>query len=205
MAAFTSIAAVGLSIEAMLDRRLKAAFDADNTTFRRRPSAQLVTTDQFNRNQPGTAGAVEDGTVSIYCYRVDINRTMRPPWAAVSHVDGRIHLPLDLHFLMTAWESDAEAELRLIGFTLLALETTPILSGALLHPVGRWAAGETVQLVSEELVNEDVLRTFETLPTDFRLSVSYVARVVRVEADVEPTHPDVLTVISGLTPTSMRP
>lgn len=205
MAAFTSIAAVGLSIESMLDLRLNSAFDADNSLFRTRPKARLVHTENFDRVTPGSTGAIDDGTVSIFCYRVDVNRTMRPGWAAVSATTGRAHLPVDVHFLMTAWESDAEAELRLIGFTLLALESMPTFSGPMLHPAGRWEPGETVQLVNTELVTEDVLRTFETLPTDFRLSVSYVARVVRLDAPIEPSHPDVLTTIMGITPTPVRP
>ncbi len=46
-----------------------------------------------------------------------------------------------------------------------------------------------------------MLRTFDTLPTDFRLSVSYVARVIRIDAPDEPDHPDVLTAVRGLVPT----
>ena len=44
------------------------------------------------------------------------------------------------------------------------------------------------------------MSTFDTLPTDFRLSVSYVARIARIDAPVEPDHPDVLTAVSGLAP-----
>ena len=47
--AFTAVAAVGLSIESMLDRRLKAAFAVDPTLFNRQPKARLVRTEQFSR------------------------------------------------------------------------------------------------------------------------------------------------------------
>lgn len=199
MGSFTSLAAVGLSITTMLDRRLDAAWTANHDLFRRRPKAQLVRTEQFSR-KPGVVNAIDDGTVSVFCYRADINKTMRPPYSAVSAATGKVHVPVDLRFLFTAWESDAEAELRLIGFTLLTLEATPILTGPLLHPAGVWSTGETIELVNEDLVTEDVLRTFETLGTDFRLSVSYIARVVRLDADVDGTAPDVVTAIAGLTP-----
>jgi hypothetical protein len=201
--AFTSIAAVGLSLESLLTRRLDAAFTADSTLFRRRSKARLVRTEQFSR-AANTVGAIDEGTVSIFCYRADIDRTMRPPWSAVSATTGRTHVPIDLHFLFTAWDSDAEAELRLIGFTLLTLESVPSLSGPLLHPAGAWEPGESVQLINEDLLTEDVLRTFETLPADFRLSVSYVARVVRLSVPIEPDHGDVLTAVSGSTPTPVR-
>jgi len=185
----------------MLDRRLKAAFNTDNGLFNRQPKARLVRTEQFSR-AAGTPNAIEDGTVSIFCYRVDLNHTTRPPWSAVSAVTRRLHVPVDAHFLLTAWESDAEAELRLLGCALLAMESMPTLSGPLLHPVGRWEPGESVQLINEDLVAEDVLRTFETLPADFRLSISYVARVVRLDAPVERDHPDVVTAIMGISPST---
>lgn len=200
MGAFTAVAAVGLSIESMLDRRLKAAHAADNDLFNRQPKARLVRTEQFSR-APGTPNAIDDGTVSIFCYRVDLNRTTRSPWSAVSAVTRRLHVPVDAHFLITAWESDAEAELRLLGCAITAIESTPSLSGPLLHPVGQWEPGESVQLTNEDLVTEDVLRTFETLPADFRLSVSYVGRVIQLNAPVEADHPDVVTAVMGITPT----
>ena len=97
---------------------------------------------------------------------------MRPPWSAVASVDGSVHLPLDIHLLLTPWDSDAEAELRILGATMEILEQHPILSGPGLHPLGGWVPGEAVQILNEDLVTEDVLRTFDTLPSDFRLSVS---------------------------------
>lgn len=205
MAAFTSVAATGLSIEGLLNRAFDATVAADPQAFQRRPRARLVKTENFDRSTPGAEGSIDDATLSIFCYRVEINRTMRPAWSAVSAHDGNVHLPLDIHFLLTAFDRDAEAELRIIGHTLLALESTPILSGPSLHPSGGWNAGEAVQLVSEELTTEDVLRTFDTLPGDFRLSLSYVARTIRIEAPAEPNHPDVLTAVRGLTPTAVRP
>jgi hypothetical protein len=80
------------------------------------------------------------------------------------------------------------------------LEQHPILSGPRLNPIGGWQLGEAVQLLNEDLGTEDVLRTFDTLPSDFRLSVSYCARVARIDAPDEPDHPDVTTVVRGLTP-----
>ena len=202
MGSFTSLAAAGLSITTMLDRRLNSAWTADHDLFRRRPKAQLVRTEQFSRN-PGVVNAIDDGTVSVFCYRADINKTMRPPYSSVSATSGRVHVPVDLRFLFTAWESDAEAELRLIGFTLLTLEANPILTGPLLHPAGRWSPGETIELVNEDLITEDVLRTFETLGTDFRLSISYIARVVRLDLDADTLAPDVVTAIAGSTPSAV--
>jgi hypothetical protein len=141
--------------------------------------------------------------LSIFCTRVDINRTMRPPWSAVAAGNGSIHLPLDIHLLLTPWDSDPEAELRILGAAMQCLEQHPILSGPRLHPLGEWAPGEAIQILNKDLVTEDVLRTFETLPSDFRLSVAYCARIARIDAPDEPDDPTVMTVVRGLTPSSV--
>lgn len=200
VAGFTSVAAVALSIEELLNRCFEEAYDADNDLFTREPKAKLVQTEDFDRASDTVNSLIDDGVLSIFCFRVDVNRTMRPPWSAVAAHDGTIHLPLDVHFLLTAWESDAEGELRLISFAMQCLEQHPILTGPRLHPAGLWSPGESVQIVNEDLVTEDVLRTFEALPSNFRLSVAYVARVVRVDAPDVPPAPDVVTAVGAMTP-----
>jgi hypothetical protein len=206
MGAYTAIAAIGLSMEKLLNRRFDAAFAADPQAFNRKPQARLVKTENFERSTTGTDGTIDDGTVSIFCYRIAVSATMRPPWSAVSaSEDGAVRLPLDVHFLLTAFETDAEAELKLLGLTMLAMEQTPILTGPQLHPSGRWQPGESVQLISEDISTEDVLRTFDTLPGDFRPSLSYLARVVRIDAEPEVDATEVLTAVRGLVPTSTMP
>jgi len=203
---YTAIAAVGLSIEKLLNRAFEATAAADPNAFARTPKARLVKTENFDRSTPGADGAIDDGTVSIFCYRVAVNAPTRPGWAAVgAHESGAARLPLDVHFLITAFDGDAQAELTLLGHVMLTLERTPVLTDAMLHPSGRWTAGETVQLVSEDVSTEDVLRTFDTLPGDFRPSVSYLARVVRIDATSDRPEGTVLTAARGLVPTAVRP
>jgi hypothetical protein len=206
MGAYTAIAAIGLSIENLLNRGFDATIARDPQAFNGKPKARLVKTEHFSRGTPASEGSIDDGTVSIFCYRITVSSTMRPPWSAVSaHEGGAVRLPLDVHFLLTAFEKDAEAELKLLGLTMLSMEQTPILTGPHLHPSGRWQPGESVQLISEDISTEDVLRTFDTLPGDFRPSLSYVARVVRIDADAEANATDVLTAVRGLVPTSTMP
>ncbi len=195
-----AIAAVALSLRELLNRYFAELAAADVTTFRALPTARIVSTEDFSQVGSTAGSVIRYPSLAIFCYRTDINRTMRAPWSAVAHADGTIHLPLDLHFLLTPFDSDAEAELRIMGATMQCLERHPILTGVRLHPLGQWESGDAIQLVNEDLVTEDVLRTFDTLPTDFRLSVSYVARVIRLDAPDEPDHPDVLTAVRGLVP-----
>lgn len=199
MANSTVIAAAALSLQDLLTRCFADVDTADPGAFRALPRVQLVSTDDFAQiNEPGSV--IRFPSLTILCYRVDVNRVMRAPWSAVAHQDRTIHLPLDLHFLLTPFDSDAQAELRILGATMQCLERHPVLAGPRLHPSGGWDAGESLQLICEDLVTEDVLRTFDTLPTDFRLSVSYVARIGRIDAPDEPDHPDVVTGVRGLVP-----
>lgn len=202
MAGFTSLAAVGLSLERALDRCFEAAAAAAPDLFATRPRARLVRTDDFDRSSDAVASLISGPTLSIYCHRVEINRTMRAAWAAVGAQDGSIHLPLDLHFLLTAWDTDAQTELHMLGLVLQCLEAEPVLAGPRLHPSGGFGPTEAVQIVSEDLLPEDVFRTFDSLPADFRLSLAYVARVVRIDAPVV-EHTDVVTAVTGLVPSAV--
>ncbi len=196
----TVLAATVLSITEHLNRFFVDLDAAEPDAFRARPTARLVRTDDFGQIGGAANSPIRYPTLSVFCYRVDINRAMRAPWSAVGAIDGSVHLPLDLHLLLTPWDSDPEAELRILGATMRCLEQQPILGGPRLHPLGGWLPGEAIQVVNEDLVTEDVLRTFDTLPSDFRLSVAYCARIARVDAPDEPEHPDVTTVARGLTP-----
>ncbi len=200
MAGSTSIAAVSLSLRELLNRCFTELDAIDPNAFRALPTARIVRTEDFGELGTTASSLIRFPSLAIFCYRVDVNRTMRAPWSGVAHHDGEIHLPLDIHFLLTPFDSDAEGEMRILGATMQCLEQHPILSGPRLHPLGDWSASEAIQLINEDLITEDVLRTFDTLPTNFRLSVSYVARVARIDAPDEPDHPDVVTAVSGLVP-----
>lgn len=198
MANFSGVAAVGKSLE----RFLSACF-IDPTVPAPVPGmttkAVLARTEDF-RN--GGVDQISPPCLSILLYRIDYNKTMRAAWSAVGSQDGRGHLPLDLHYMLTPWASDPEFEHRIIGRTMQCLETTPILSGPLLTPAGDWAPNETIQLLLEDVPTEWVMRTFDSLPTDFKLSVPYVARITRIDSQQVFRAPDVTTVVTGAVPSA---
>ena len=193
-----SIAAATLSLRELLARCFAELEAIDPDAFRQLPNVQIVRTEDFAEHGATANSLIRFPALAIFCYRVDVNHTMRAPWSAVAHYDDTIHLPLDVHYLLTPFDSDAEAELRILGATMQCLERYPILSGPRLHPIGGWEPQDSIQLINEDLVTEDVLRTFDSLPTHFRLSVAYLARIVRLDAPDEPDHPDVVTAIRGL-------
>jgi Pvc16 N-terminal domain len=191
---YTSIAAVGKSIE----RLIGAAFAERQPVPNRTTKVVLIRTedlaDDIAREVIGTYG------LSILLYRVDFNKAMRASWSAVGHADGRGHLALDLHYLVTPWADNAEYQHMILGRALQTLEATPVLSGPLLYapplPAGyadepQAAATDAVQLMLEDVSTEALMRTFDSLPSDYRLSVPYVARVVRIDTRIGLQHPPV--------------
>lgn len=189
MANFNAIAGVGISIVRLLDASFAEAFKVGSP-----PHAQLIRTDDLRNNGSG----ITRPGLSLFLYRVDFNKTMRAAWSAVGYREGRIHLPLDLHFLMTAWGENADQEQAIIGRALQELETTAILTGPLLDAASGWEPSDAIQLVLEEISTEAVMRTFDSLPTDYRLSVPYIARIVRIDR-ARVAAPPVLDAITGIT------
>jgi hypothetical protein len=196
MAGFRAVAAVGRSIEAVLNAAyaVEQPIDANEPT-----TAALIQTDDLEGL--GSPQIVRPA-LSILLYRVDFNKTTRAGWSAVGSEDGRPHLPLDLHYLLTAWASNAEHEHRILGRTLQVLEELGGLAGPLLHPDGDWLPDESVQLYLEDMATDDLMRTFDSLTCDFRLSIPYIARVVVVTGEGTPV-PEVLTFVRGLRPEAL--
>jgi hypothetical protein len=193
MAGFAGIAAVGVSLQ----RLLNAGFASQEPVPDRNTRAVLVRTADFEPD--AAANAIGSPALSIFLYRVDFNKTMRAAWSGAGSQTGRAHLVLDLHYLLTPWADNAEFEHLVLGRAMQTIEATPLLSGPLLDPTGGWAPVESIQLVLEEISTEAVMRTFDSLPTDYRLSVPYIARVLRIDADAVPIAP-AASVFAGAAP-----
>jgi uncharacterized protein DUF4255 len=191
MATFEAIGAVGKSLE----RLLSAGF-ADPPAPASGAKAVLVRSDDLKDG----AGFFAPPALTIFLHRVAPNTVMRSAWSGVGSVDGVSHTPLDLHYLFTPWGTDAESEHRILGRAIQIMETTPILSGPLLYPSATWAPNETVQVVLEEIGTESIMRVFDKLTTDYRPSVSYVARVARLDGRVPAPLSEVTTAIRGVRP-----
>lgn len=179
MGSFRSIAAVGRSIERLLQRGFDQEDPAGGGT-----TATLVQTDDFAAD----SDAIGMPALSIFLYRVDIDRTTRSTWSAAGHYGGAGQVAVNLHYLLTPWALNADHAHRILGHAIAQLEANPILAGPTLDPLGDFAPNEEVQLVSGEITTEEIMRTFDSLPTDYRLSMPYLARVVRIES--APARPD---------------
>jgi hypothetical protein len=130
---------------------------------------------------------VDFGTaVTLYLYRVTVNPYLRntPHVNALQQVT--TPLSVDLSYLLTFWADNALTEQTILGWALRELYTHQTLSQSDLTPEGGWSASDFVQLIPTEISTEDLMRIWDAIDPGYRISLSYVARVVRIEAEVEP-------------------
>jgi hypothetical protein len=124
----------------------------------------------------------EDGALlSLFLYRVTMNEHLRNVGRPGRPSSGALPLSLDLHYLMSVWAASALAEQTILAWAMHELHRHPVLDASSLSPEAAWAADEVIQLVPAELSNEDVMRIWDALDPAYRLSVSYIARMVRIE------------------------
>jgi hypothetical protein len=131
--------------------------------------------------QPMTAG------VSLFLYRIFPNSVLRTP-SGQSGADGqlfRTQLPLDLHFLLTAWASEASLQYTIAGWMMRELEDIPILPIGLLnqHYPDLFHEDETITVTPVELTTEELFRIWDVIVNHaYQISVPYVARVIKIDS-----------------------
>lgn len=134
------------------------------------------------------AGDLGDATrIGLLLYRVTMNEHARqirptPPMRGITPVG---LLSLDLHYLLTAWAANALDEQVSLAWAMRQLHLYPVLDASSLSPEAGWSREEVIQLVPAELGNEEMMRIWDALDPAYRLSVSYVARVLHIEPDVD--------------------
>ena len=128
-----------------------------------------------------------DAGVSLFLYRIYTNGAHRTP-AGRLNPDGRrnrTQLPLDVHFLLTAWAKHASLQHAIAGWMMRVLEDTPSLPAGLLNRTfaNVFHSDETIEVATTELTTEELFRIWEVIANNaYQISVPYVARVVRIES-----------------------
>jgi len=126
--------------------------------------------------------------VSLFLYRIFVDGTHRIPGGRYRPEGGRddTQLPLELHFLLTAWGRDASMQYGIAGWMMRTLEDTPTLPSGLLNrrSPGVFREDEAVEIVTGEIATEDITRLWELIgPSSYQLSVPYAVRNVRIESE----------------------
>ena len=125
--------------------------------------------------------------VSLFLYRVYPSGAIRAP---AGHLlpDGRrqrTRLPIDLHFLATAWARRASLQHEIAGWMMRALQDNAILTAEMMNSYrpGVFRLEETVTVSPTDLSVEDVFRIWEVMIDHaYQLSVPYVARTLELES-----------------------
>ena len=130
------------------------------------------------------AGEIDETTrLTLYLYRLTVNEHSRLSRRPVAMPDTPVPLGLDLHYLLTAWAANPLDEQVTIAWAMRQLHLFPVLDASSLSPEAGWGGDEVVQVIPAELTTEDVMRIWDALDPAYRLSVSYVARLVRLDPD----------------------
>jgi uncharacterized protein DUF4255 len=168
--------AVASTCEAIV-RVLRANFDRaefNNATL----DFQVYVADNFL--QPMDQG------VSVMLYRIYHDGSYRSPAGRV--IGGqrqRTKLPVDLHFLLTAWAKTASRQHEIAGWMMRVLEDNPTLPASLLNAYQQdvFQSDEAVEIVLAELSTEDMFHIWEVMIHHvYQLSVPYVARRILIES-----------------------
>lgn len=170
------MAAAAASLKQIVQRALTAEFPNGIGGAGVAPQAVLLRTEDLDSTQT----AIQRPAVSLFVHRVDFDKVTRAAFATSPQPDGTPYLPLEMRFLLTPWASNVEHELTLLGTSMLAFESTPILGPDVLDDSGEWELDESLQIVLEDMSTEAIMRMFDSLPADYHLSVPYIARIVKI-------------------------
>jgi hypothetical protein len=128
-----------------------------------------------------------DEGVSLLLYRIYHDGTHRTPAGRMLPNGQRAHtkLPLELHFLLTAWAKTASLQHEIAGWMMRTMEDHPVLFPSLLNTYKPdvFFPDETVEITLAQLSVEDMFNIWDVLIRHvYQLSVPYVARVVRIDS-----------------------
>jgi hypothetical protein len=182
MANVLAIHSVGYSLAGYLRQsyRLTSLRDQHPCAFRLVSSGELA--DSANIETDTLA------TLTLYLYRLTVNEHLRNQPRTPDGARSPLPLSINLHYLMTVWSDSAMAEHNILAWAMNQLEHTPTFSGTRLSAEAGWEPNDVIQIVPEDLNTEDLMRIWDALEPSYRLSVAYIARVVRIEPDEGPDH-----------------
>lgn len=173
-----NVEAISSVTTSMLDS-LRAAFEPSRPAL---VEGEVTFTSLSSADFSSTGQTPTDTAISLYLYRVSVNEHVRNkhPVGAPARPPP---LPLDLHYLLSVWASSASVEQALLAWAMRHLHSFPVLDRSRLTPAEGWRPDEVIHVAPEELTNEDLLRLWDTFEPRYRLSYSYVVRVVNIDPD----------------------
>ncbi len=140
-----------------------------------------------------------DRTLSIYLHRITTNENFRYVTQLQDQPGDKPVMYLDLHYLISYWDATAEgaeAEQKILVWTMQQLQANPILDTSILSlstTAPGWQSNDAIQIIPADLSLQDILDIWDGLGPNYRLTLGFVARAVRVDTTVTPGPPVVAT------------
>jgi len=128
-----------------------------------------------------------DATMSLFLYRITVNEHTRNVRRVSDLSRDNLPLAVDLHYMLTMWSKSAFTEHVVMAWAMRQLHQHPVFDASTLTSEASWGAGDFVQVIPSELSTDELMRIWDALDPGYRLSVSYIARVVRIDSDPQPT------------------
>jgi Pvc16 N-terminal domain len=189
VADYQAVFAVGDAIAKYLNNAYNATLVGFPCTFKLVSSAEISNQDTTKL----------DKTISLFLHRITTSEHFRYVTRLQDQPFDQPVLYLDLHYLISYWDANAEgaeAEQKILAWTMQELQSNPIMDTSVLglsSSAPGWAPTDSVQLIPADLSLSDVLDIWNGLGPKYRLSVAYIVRVVRVDQSITPGMPVVAT------------
>lgn len=178
MADYQAVFAVGDAIAQFLTNAYDPAVVGFPCSFKLVSSAEIANEETSN---------LPDQTVSLFLHRMTTNENFRYVTRLQDQPNEQPVLYLDLHYLISYWGASAEgaeAEQKILVWTMQQLQSNPILDTSILSLSSSspgWTSTDSVQIIPEDLNLSDILDIWDGLGPKYRLTLGYVARIVRVD------------------------
>jgi hypothetical protein len=189
VADYQAVFAVGDAIAKHLNNNYDPTLVGFPCTFKLVSSSEIANEDQTKL----------DKTVSLFLHRITTDENFRNVSRLQNSPREQPVLYLDLHYLLSYWDASAEgaeAEQKILIWTMQLLQSHPILDTSILSlssAAPGWDKTDSVQLVPADISLQDILDIWDGLGPKYRLTVSYIVRVVRVDRAITPGKPVVAT------------
>lgn len=141
------------------------------------PSVQILSSQALKADPTGNA-------LGLYLHRISIdpygrNRYLPPGRPGLAP---RPELPVNLHLLLVGWSLSASAEISLVAWAMQRIGAALELDATHMAQADpHWSGEERLQVIPEEMSTEDLMRVWDSLPGDYRLSSPYLVKTLRLE------------------------
>jgi hypothetical protein len=180
MANIAAIRSVGTSLAAFLNNAYRnTAFPANVT----KPECTFSVTSIGGVRAQDVPASDTTVRVLIFLYRASMNQHLRNVGRTADPRMRPVPLSVDLHYLVSFWANSGENEQLVLAWTMRQLHDVPVLDSSILSREAAWTPEDLIQLIPEEIETEEMMRIWDTLEPNYRLSLSYIARVVRIDPD----------------------